>query len=96
MRRLWILGTGLVLAACGGGGEEAEAEAGAGTQTGVGADTAAASVPPPIVDTSAPLPPGTVDTLGTGVNPPTAGGALIDTAAVPGPTDTVAGTPTRP
>lgn len=91
-RRLLITGTAaLVLAACGGGGDEAESAAGA--QAGVGADTAPTALP---VDTSAPLPPGTVDTLGTGVNPPTAGGALIDTAAVPGPTDTVAGTPTRP
>lgn len=41
-------------------------------------------------------PPGTVDTAGMGVNPPTAGGQLVDTAAVPGPTDTVQGTPTAP
>ncbi|HEX6371086.1 MAG TPA: hypothetical protein VF006_19365 [Longimicrobium sp.] len=38
----------------------------------------------------------TVDTAGMGTNPPTAGGQLVDTAAVPGATDTVQGTPTAP
>ncbi|HEV2149916.1 MAG TPA: hypothetical protein VGR37_21135 [Longimicrobiaceae bacterium] len=42
------------------------------------------------------LPPGTVDTAGVGVDTPTAGGQLVDTAAVPGPVDTVEGTPTAP
>jgi len=72
----------LFLAACGGGGGEADTS---GAHGAAGADT-----------TPAPLPPGTVDTVGVGVDPPTAGGALIDTAANPGPTDTAQGTPTRP
>lgn len=43
-------------------------------------------------------PAGTVDTAGVGVEaePPTAGGQVVDTAAVLGPVDTVQGTPTAP
>ena len=78
----------LILAACGGGGEETEGGAGAGPD----------SVGPAATGTEAPVPttPGTVDTAGVGANPPTAGGQLVDSAAVPGPTDTAQGTPTAP
>ncbi|HEU4557123.1 MAG TPA: hypothetical protein VFS20_04710 [Longimicrobium sp.] len=81
----------LVLAACGGGDDENQAGAGdsATVQAGtpISGDTTAA--PPP-------APAGTVDTAGLGTNPPTAGGALVDTAAVPGLVDTTQGTKTAP
>jgi hypothetical protein len=76
----------LMLAACGGGDEAEEAAA---------ADTI--TTPPPVTTPEAPpAPAGTVDTAGVGTNPPTAGGQIVDSAAVPGPTDTVQGTPTAP
>jgi hypothetical protein len=82
-RRVMVaMAAALVLAACGGGGGE-EADAGGGTDT--------------TASPAAPLPPaGTVDTAGVGTNPPTAGGQLVDTAAVPGPADTTKGTATAP
>lgn len=78
----------LMLAACGGGDDEGAAAEGTATDT-----TAAATstTPPP-----PPAPPGTVDTAGMGTNPPTAGGQLVDSAAVPGPVDTAQGTATAP
>jgi hypothetical protein len=77
----------LVLAACGGGDDENQA--GAADSTTVQAAPVTAPEPPP-------APPGTVDSAGLGTNPPTAGGALVDTAAVPGAADTVQGTQTAP
>lgn len=77
----------LMLAACG-GGEDAEKAAAADTLTTPPPATTAPQAPP--------APAGTVDTAGVGTNPPTAGGQLVDSAAVPGPTDTVQGTPTAP
>lgn len=83
-RSLLILGVSL-LAACGGSDESADAPG-----------SAAAPADSAVVD-PAPLPPaGTVDTAGVGVNPPTAGGQLVDTAAVTGPVDTTQGTATAP
>lgn len=63
------------------------AACGGGEEEGAAAD---ADVPP--------TPAGTVDTAGVGVvaEPPTAGGQVVDTAAVPGPVDTAQGTPTAP
>ncbi len=57
-----------------------------------GADGAAADADVP------PTPAGTVDTAGVGVGtePPTAGGQVVDTAAMPGAVDTAQGTPTAP
>lgn len=65
---------------------------------GGGADEPPPPEPAPAagVDTLPATPPGTVDTVGVGTDPPTAGGQLVDTAAVPGPTDTAAGTATAP
>jgi hypothetical protein len=77
----------VLLAACGGQRDTAP----------VVGDTAAAATTAVPAGSDAPLPPpGTVDTQGVGVNPPTAGGQLVDTAAVGGPVDTAAGTPTAP
>jgi hypothetical protein len=85
-KRWMVPAAALVLAACGGGGDE---EGGAAPET---------TTPPP--GSEAPLPQptdtGQVDTAGMGVNPPTAGGQIVDTAAVPGPTDTTQGTATAP
>lgn len=78
----------LMLAACGGGGDQEGAAA---------ADTV--TTPPPNTNPASPAPVGTVDTAGVGASatePPTAGGQLVDTAAVPGPTDTIQGTTTAP
>ena len=73
----------LMLAACGGGGDGEDQDGGAATRAGdASTDTAA-------------LPPGTVDTAGVGVSPPTAGGQIVDTAAFPNP-DTAVGTSTAP
>lgn len=90
-RRVLVAAAAAVLAACGGGGDEAQGE---GTAAG---DTSL--VPPPgqvspqaEEDTT----PGKVDTAGVGTEPPTAGGQIVDTAAVPGPTDTAQGTATAP
>jgi hypothetical protein len=77
----------LMLAACGGGGDE-DAAAERPTTDTVTATSAVSDAPP--------APAGTVDTAGVGTNPPTAGGQLVDSAAVPGPTDTVQGTATAP
>lgn len=64
---------------------------------GGSADEPPAAHPPPVAtDTFLATPPGTVDTAGMGVAPPTAGGQLVDTAAAPGPTDTAEGTPAAP
>lgn len=52
--------------------------------------------PDPRADTQQSNSPGPVDTAGMGTNPPTADGQIVDTAAVPGPTDTAQGTPTAP
>ena len=80
----------VVLAACGGNAEESTYDA---DQSASRADSSVS--PPP--SHPAPVPPaGTVDTAGVGVSPPTAGGQLVDTAAVPGPVDTAKGTPTAP
>jgi hypothetical protein len=76
----------VVLAACGGGDDDSAPAEGLVTDT-----TSATSVPE-----APPAPPGTVDTAGMGVNPPTAGGQVVDTAAVPGPVDTAQGTATAP
>ena len=87
MRAMAPLAALMMAAACGGGADEtggAEGSDTAGTSTGT-------TVAPP-----APAPPGTVDTAGVGTNPPTAGGQLVDSAAVPGPVDTTAGTTTAP
>ena len=70
----------LVVAACGGNDGGVE---------NTGTPSAAA-------DTALDPPPGTVDSAGVGTNPPTAGGSLVDTAAVPGQVDTAQGTPTAP
>ena len=86
MRAMRVLAPAAVvlLAACGGGGNGEDQDGGAATRAGdASADTAA-------------LPPGTVDTAGMGVNPPTAGGQIVDTAAFPGPIDTAVGTSTAP
>lgn len=78
----------LLLAGCGGGDDEGAAEEATKVE-GIGpAPNDSAAAPP--------APAGTVDTAGVGTNPPTAGGQLVDTAAVPGPTDTVQGTATAP
>jgi hypothetical protein len=76
----------LILAACGGGDGEGAPDEGLLTDT-----TSATSIPE-----APPAPAGTVDTAGMGVNPPTAGGQVVDTAAVPGPVDTAQGTATAP
>lgn len=80
----------LVLAACGGGDEGQGAENTHGGASDTSMSGTVTTPPPP------PAAPGTADTSGMGTNPPTAGGQLVDTAAVPGPTDTVQGTPTAP
>jgi hypothetical protein len=87
-RRILAAAAVLALAACARGGGEDE-----NTDAAVVADTPNAATLP---SDTAGLRPGTVDSAGVGTNPPTAGGQLVDTAAVPGPTDTVAGTPTAP
>ena len=80
----------LVLAACGGGGEE-----GGNTDPQYSPDTAGAAGT--TTGTSTGVSTGQqVDTAGMGVNPPTAGGQVVDTAGAPGPTDTVQGTQTAP
>jgi hypothetical protein len=84
-RRALVPLAALVLAACGGGSDEKTDAAPAATNT-----------PPPGSEAPAATAPGTVDSAGVGTNPPTAGGALVDTAASPGPTDTVQGTATAP
>lgn len=76
-----------MLAACGGGDEGGAAEGGM-------ADTS--QMTPAPVDTAPLAPAGTVDTAGMGTNPPTAGGQVVDTAAVPGAVDTAQGTATAP
>jgi hypothetical protein len=85
----WLCGLTIgLLAAC--GGERPAPPAGDTTTTAAPATAVPAG-------SNAPLPPpGTVDTQGVGVNPPTAGGQVVDTAAVPGPVDTAAGTATAP
>ena len=84
-RMILTLGVMALAAACGNGEPDAEPP------------PAAAPAQPDTLPMVAPTPPpGTVDTAGVGVNPPTAGGQVVDTAAVPGPTDTAAGTPTAP
>jgi hypothetical protein len=87
--RVLVLMVALFLTACGGGGDEEDAAA-----EGYGAESG--TVSPPQGTPAPPAPAGTVDSAGVGTNPPTAGGSLVDTAAVPGPTDTVQGTPTAP
>ncbi|HEX8695677.1 MAG TPA: hypothetical protein VF746_24900 [Longimicrobium sp.] len=86
-RRILVAAAVLALAACGGGDE------GENTGEAVVVDTPNAATLP---SDTAGLRPGTVDSAGVGTNPPTAGGQLVDTAAVPGPVDTTAGTPTAP
>ena len=79
----------LALAACGRHeGQAGEAAHGGASDTSMSGT--AVTPPPP------PAPPGTADTSGVGTNPPTAGGQIVDTAAVPGPADTVQGTATAP
>lgn len=81
----------MLMAACGGGDGEGGAEGTASPYTGI--------APPAGTDAPATVPgaaPGSVDTAGMGTNPPTAGGQIVDTAAVPGPTDTAQGTTTAP
>jgi hypothetical protein len=71
----------LVLAACGGDeGQEAENTHGGASDTSM---SGTVTTPPP-----PPAAPGTADT--------SAGGPIVDTAGVPGPTDTVQGTTTAP
>lgn len=75
----------VALAACGGGD--------GGAAEGDLVDTAQMT-PPPVE--APPAPSGTADTAGVGIDPPTAGGQVVDSAAVPGPVDTAQGTPTAP
>lgn len=82
--RVLVAFAAATLAACG-GGDEGAAEGGAAGDT-----TAVAPAEAP------PAPAGTVDTAGMGTNPPTAGGQIVDSAAVPGPVDTAQGTATAP
>ena len=86
-KRVLVPLSAIILGACGGGGEE-DAAGGGGPATMSPAANDSAPAPP--------APAGTVDTAGVGTNPPTAGGQLVDSAAVPGPTDTVQGTATAP
>lgn len=89
-RRALVAAAAMMLAACGGDG----GEAGQADGTAV-PDTTPSSVqmaPTAEDDTT----PGKVDTAGVGTNPPTAGGQIVDTASVPGPTDTVHGTRSAP
>ena len=90
-RRVMVPVAAMLLAAACGGDEAGRTEGAAAADTSL--------VPPPgqtppmaEEDTT----PGKVDTAGVGTEPPTAGGQIVDTAAVPGPTDTVQGTPTAP
>jgi hypothetical protein len=86
-RSVAVMGV-MSLVACGGGADESASEA---DQAAVPADSSLAAPIP------APQPPaGTVDTAGVGVDPPTAGGQVVDTAAVPGAVDTAQGTQTAP
>lgn len=90
--RVLAMGALLGLAACGGGGGE--------EQAAPAEDTVATQQPMPTpaeaARDTAGLSPGDVDTAGMGTNPPTAGGQLVDTAAVPGAVDTTRGTTTAP
>lgn len=82
----------LILAACGGGEEETADPGAAGTGGGDTMSAAPATVP----SDTAGLTPGTVDTAGVSAEAPTAGGQVVDTAAVPGAVDTTKGTTTAP
>jgi len=84
-RSLLTLGV-ILLAACGSDSDESARPADSLAAPADSTLPAAAPVPPA----------GTVDTAGVGVSPPTAGGQLVDTGAVPGAVDTTAGTPTAP
>lgn len=84
-RRILVPLAALAFAACGGGDDKAAAAA---------SDTL--TPPPPVTTEAPPAPAGTADTAGMGTNPPTAGGPVVDSAAVPGPADTLQGTPTAP
>jgi len=74
--RLLVPAAVLMLAACGGGEEQDEVSVDATTVGPAPGDSAGMTTP------------SAVDTAGVGTNPPTAGGSLVDTAAVPMSPDT--------
>jgi hypothetical protein len=88
-RRMLVPFAAVLMAACGGG--DAETEGAAAADSGVTAPPAGSEAPALPANSA-----GKVDTAGVGTNPPTAGGQIVDTAAVPGPTDTAQGTQTAP
>lgn len=90
----------LLMTACGGDANESETgaadTASATPATGMDATTAppadSAGMAGGMTGSTAPAPGTAVDTAGTGTNPPTAGGQVVEEGATPSP----AGTPTAP